>query len=144
MDKIDTDLLAALRRDARTPAAALARKLGISRSTVQARIERLEVSGVIAGYTVIEGADRARRRLHATVLISVEPKESARVTTAMAAMHEVESLHTTSGRFDMCAEVSAEDAASLDAVLDRVGMINGVRSIETLVQLSAKIDRRRP
>src|ERR1700690_2269443 len=52
MDDIDTRLIAALREDARAPAAALARTLGLSRTTVQSRLERLERQGVVAGYTV--------------------------------------------------------------------------------------------
>lgn len=140
---MDEELIKALRRNARAPASALARRLGASRTTVQARIERLERSGAITGYTITEGGERRRTRLRATVLIVIEPREAARVTTAMSALDEVESLHSTSGRFDMCAEVAARDAEAMDAILDRIGMINGVRSIESLVHLGAKIERRR-
>jgi len=46
----DRALLALLSENARMPVAELARKLGLSRTTVQARIERLEAEGVITGY----------------------------------------------------------------------------------------------
>ncbi|MGO9756089.1 MAG: winged helix-turn-helix transcriptional regulator, partial [Roseiarcus sp.] len=45
-------LLALLRENARASVASLARRLGVPRTTVQSRIERLERRGVIAGYTV--------------------------------------------------------------------------------------------
>ena len=52
MDDTDRRLLEILREDARAPTAQLARALGLSRTTVQSRLERLERSGVITGYTV--------------------------------------------------------------------------------------------
>ena len=52
MDSVDEELLIRLRANARTPIAELARGLGLSRTTVQSRLARLERSGVIAGYAV--------------------------------------------------------------------------------------------
>jgi uncharacterized protein with GYD domain len=51
-------------------------------------------------------------------------------------------LHTTSGRFDLAARIDAPDTARLDEALDRISLAQGVVGMETLVQLSAKIDRR--
>ena len=52
MDATDQQLLSLLRKDARTPVATLAHKLGVSRGTVSNRITKLEDSGIIVGYTV--------------------------------------------------------------------------------------------
>lgn len=68
-DETDQNLLTLLRENARRPVADLARRLGLARTTVQARIERLESSGVISGYTLRTSA-QARPPLQATVLIS--------------------------------------------------------------------------
>ena len=46
----DQELLALLQSNARMPVAELARKLGLSRTTVQDRLRRLEGQCVIAGY----------------------------------------------------------------------------------------------
>ena len=51
-DPIDRMLLNLLRENARTSTAELARKLHLSRTTVQSRIERLERNHVVAGYTI--------------------------------------------------------------------------------------------
>ena len=48
----DEELINVLRANAREPVASLARKLGVSRTTVQDRLKRLEEQGVIAGYTL--------------------------------------------------------------------------------------------
>ena len=70
----DEALLSLLREDARMPTAEIARRLQLSRTTVQSRIERLERSGVIAGYTVRIGDEHERERIRALIMITVFPK----------------------------------------------------------------------
>lgn len=139
-DEIDARLLALLSEDARAPVATLARKLTLARTTVQARIERLERSGHIAGYTIRKGR-AARPLLRATVLISIEPRSGPAVLTRLKALPNVTLVHTTTGRFDMIAMVEASSSETLDETLDHIGAAKGVRSSESLVHLSTKIDR---
>ncbi|TMV39407.1 AsnC family transcriptional regulator, partial [Thioclava sp. BHET1] len=47
MDDLDRAILAQLGADARISVAVLSRKLKVARSTIQARLERLETTGVI-------------------------------------------------------------------------------------------------
>lgn len=141
LDDTDRALLALLARDARAPATEIARRLGVARTTVQARIERLETGGVIEGYTVKTNVGRGAM-IRAYVLIQAEPRRTAAVAATLQKFSEVESLHTTSGRFDIAAQIGAPDTARLDAALDRISMVEGVVGMETLVQLTTKIDRR--
>lgn len=141
MDPTDRDILAQLATDARMSVTQLSRRLGLARSTVQARLERLESSGVIAGYTVRLGTAAQGGRIRATVLLSVEPRSQAAVLTRLKALAAVETAHTTSGRFDMLLQVAAETTTALDDVLDRIGEIPGVKSSESLIHLSTRIDR---
>ena len=142
MDEIDQRLLSMLAEDARQPAAMLARRLGLARSTVQARIERLERTGMIAGYTLRPGP-ALQPALRATVLISIEPRAGSAVLARLKAMPEVESVHTTSGRVDLIASLAARDTEALDAARDRIGEARGVRGSESLIHLSTTFDRRR-
>ena len=60
LDDLDRRLIGLLRADARLPSAALARQLGVSRGTVQNRIDRLTAGGVLLGFTVrLAGAAEA-------------------------------------------------------------------------------------
>src|SRR5471030_3379260 len=83
MDDLDDHLLARLRDNARAPVAELARALGLSRTTVQSRLARLERSGVIAGYSVKLSESREAGLIHAFVMLTVEPKQAAAVTAAL-------------------------------------------------------------
>lgn len=142
MDETDTALLRLLSEDARTPVATLARKLGLARSTVQARIERLEDRGVIAGYALRLGEAARRDTIRATVLLTLEPRATAAVLSRLRAMPQVEAAHTASGRFDMILSLAAGSTAELDDMLDRIGELDGVRGSESLIHLSTRIDRR--
>jgi DNA-binding Lrp family transcriptional regulator len=141
MDDMDRAILALLAADARTSVATLARRLKVARSTVQARLERLEASGTIVGYTVRLGAAARASRIRATVLLTIEPRAQAAILARLKAMPEVEVAHTTSGRFDLLLEVAAEGTAALDTVLDAIGAMTGVKASETLVHLTTRIDR---
>ena len=143
LDETDHALIRFLRRDARIPTAELARRVGVSRTTVQSRLERLEREGVIAGYTIKTGESYDPGVIRATVLIQVEPRHTAAIVTALGKMREVEGLFTTAGRFDMAIQLAAPGTPALDGALDRIGEMEGVRGMESLIHLTAKIDRRR-
>lgn len=140
IDETDRALIALLSENARLPVADLARRLGVARTTVQARIDRLVDKGAIAGFTLRRGGG-LRAPLRATVLISVEPRATPAVLTRLKSLTEVETVHTTSGRFDMIAILSADDTETLDRTLDLIGEAKGVRSSESLIHLSTRFDR---
>lgn len=141
MDELDKAILAQLGTDARTSVATLARKLKVARSTVQARLERLEGTGVIAGYTVKLGEAARQGRIRATILLNIEPRAQAAVLARLKTIPEVERAYTTSGRVDLLLHVAAASTTILDSVLDQLGALTGVKSSESLIHLSTKIDR---
>lgn len=141
MDDLDQKILAALAADSSTSTSRLGRRFKIARSTVQARIDRMEATGIIAGYTVRLGDVALARRIKATVLVQVEPRATPAVLQRLKAIPEVEVAHTTTGRFDLILQVAADSTADLDEVLDKIGAITGVRGSESLIHLTTKFDR---
>lgn len=121
--------------------AVLARRLKVARSTVQARLERLENSGAIAGYTLRLGESAHSARIRATVLLAIEPRSLPSILSRLRVLSQVERIHTISGRADLLLQLAAETTAELDDVLDRIGGFDGVRSSESLIHLSTKMDR---
>ena len=141
MDDIDTSLLALLKANSRLSVAALAQALGLARTTVQSRIERLERQGVITGYTVKLSAAATPPLIRATALLQIEPRTLPAVLKRLGRLDAVASAHTTSGRFDLIVELAAASTEALDTALDAIGEVPGVRSSESLVHLSTRIDR---
>ena len=140
-DDIDDRLIALLAANARMPVAKLAAHLGIARTTVQSRLERLERTGVIAGYTVRLGQDVAARMIRATVLIHIRPTALTAVVAQLKRLTQVERCHTTSGRFDLACQLRVGSTLELDQALDTIGEIEGVEALESLIHLSTRIDR---
>lgn len=141
MDELDRNIIGLLGADARMSVATLARRLKVARSTIQARLERLETTGVIAGYTLKLGEGARQGRLRASVLLSIEPRAQAGVLQRLKSISEVEKVYTTSGRFDLLLQVACPNTQVLDQVLDQIGQMTGVNSSESLIHLSTRIDR---
>jgi DNA-binding Lrp family transcriptional regulator len=141
MDDLDRNILTLLGADARMSVATLARKLKVARSTVQARLERLETTGIIAGYTLKLGEAAKQGRLRASVLLTIEPRSQAAILQRLKTVPEVERVFTTSGRFDLLLQIAAPNPQTLDQVLDQIGALTGVKSSESLIHLSTRIDR---
>jgi len=141
MDDTDRQLIALLRENARTPTADLARRLRLSRTTVQSRIERLERRGIVAGYTVRLADDYERGLVRAHVLITALPKFARKVEEALAGIVEVRTLHSISGTYDMIAVVAAPSIAELDQLIDRIGALEGVERTMSSIILSTRISR---
>lgn len=137
----DRALIALLRENARASTSELARRLGVSRTTVQSRIERLERSGVIAGYGVRLSPDCERHLVRAHILVTVLPKLSTSVEAALRRMPEVRALHSVSGSFDMIIIVEASSVSDLDALIDRIGTLEGLERTLSSIILSTRIDR---
>jgi DNA-binding Lrp family transcriptional regulator len=142
MSDKDDELLGLLRLDAREPVASLARKLGVSRTTVQDRLKKLESRGVISGYSVKLGAAAKLPGISALVTLGVEPRQQIAVAKTIATYAQVETLHTVSGKFDLVAVVKTPTSEDMDRLIDKIGMLPGVNDIETAVILSTKLDRR--
>ena len=141
LDPSDRALLALLREDARSSTAELARKLGLSRTTVQSRIERLERRGVIAGYTVVVADEHEAGLVRAHVLITLAPRQSGAIEVALRKIPELRVLHAVSGPFDLIAIVAAASIGELDALIDRIGQLDGVERTTSAIVLSTRIER---
>lgn len=141
LDRTDKALLALLRDDARAPTSELARKLKLSRTTVQSRMERLQRQRVISGFTVTVADELEAGLIRAHVLITLAPRRSAAIEVALRKIAEVRVLLSVSGPFDLIAIVAAASIGELDALIDRIGVLDGVERTTSAIVLSTRIQR---
>jgi DNA-binding Lrp family transcriptional regulator len=140
-DDLDRRLIALLQANARAPTATLARRLGVARTTVVARLARLEASGAIVGYTVRLSATEGEQGVQAFVNLSVSPKAARAVIERIGMLPELRQLAAVSGEFDYLAVLRAPSTQRLDALLDEIGQIDGVARTTTSVLLAMRVDR---
>ncbi len=140
-DPLDQRLTALLIQNARESVANLARQLGTARTTVIARMRRLEREGQILGYTVTLGSAAGVPQLQAYVGISVAPKAGRQVVRELQRMPEVRQLSAVSGDNDYIALLVAPGPDRLDQLLDAIGELDGVSRTSTSIVLARKIER---
>ncbi len=136
MDSQDLRLIGLLRENARISVAQLAKLLGVSRGTVQNRIDRLVEQRVLLGFTVRTTPEAAAYSVRAVMLISVEGDRSDAILKALRGYPEVRSLHTTNGRWDIVAELGTDSLQSFDEALRSIRTIKGIANSETSLLLS--------
>lgn len=136
MDDIDHQLITLLRGDARLPVSSLAQKLRLSRTTVQKRIDKLESSGVILAYTIKVKSDAVSHQIRAQMNIALEGNSANTVHAALRALPAVQSLYTTNGKWDVIAEIRADNLEVLNLVLGKIRCIEGIAASETNILLS--------
>ena len=135
MDAIDQQLLSLLRKDARMNVATLAKKLVVSRGTVTNRITKLEDAGIIVGYTVRLRPDAQPNEIKAWMSIAVEGNQTRKVIASLLGEPGVATLHDTNGRWDLLAELRAQNLADLAKVLERIRLIKGISNTESSIHL---------
>jgi Lrp/AsnC family transcriptional regulator, leucine-responsive regulatory protein len=120
LDDLDRRVLALLAADGRVSMADLGRAVGLSRTAVLARVQRLERDGVIRGYradVALPGASAAHRARVGIVVRTVDVAGYVRRLSALSGVVEIE---TVTGEYDLMVLVTAPSAGELDAVLDGI------------------------
>lgn len=137
----DGILISLLQENARMPVSEIARRMGVSRTAAQVRLEKLERSGTVTGYTVKLSDNYRRDKVRAVVMIKSPPRDRPRIESELAQIPELSSLYSISGIFDLSAIISTVSVEDLDRVIDHIGRIDGVVETQSSIILSTKIER---
>ena len=138
MDDTDRRLISALRHDARASLSDLALSMGVSRTTVRGRIERLRRAGEIVGFTVVLKGDTARDPVRGLMLLGIEGRGTDRILRQLNGLSAVRAIHTTNGRWDLIAEIGTTTLEELDTILAQIRRFDGVAHSETSLLLNTR------
>ncbi|MEP2919998.1 MAG: Lrp/AsnC ligand binding domain-containing protein [Sulfitobacter sp.] len=141
LDKFDQAILARLAEDGRISITELAKRIGLSKSPTQARLRRLEESGVILGYRAMLNPIRLGLVHVAFVEVRLtDTREGAlrAFNAAVARVPQIEQAHMIAGNFDYLLKVRTRDMASYRAFLgDTISGLPHVGSTSTYVAMEA-------
>ena len=141
LDRFDLKILDVLAVDGRISVTALAQKVGLSKSPVQARLKRLEDAGVIRGYRALFDPIRLGRDHVAFVEVKLNDTREAALgafNTAVLRVGEVEQCHMIAGAFDYLLKVRTTDMAAYRAVLaEKISTLPHVSNTSTYVAMQA-------
>lgn len=139
IDYIDRQLIGLLRANARTSISELAKQLGVSRATVQNRLNRLEKEKIITGYTALVSPTTDKKVSLVRALMSVELNgcSTKLIKSKLLTEPAVSAIHTTNGRWDMIIELQCESLEAFDKVLSQIRDIAEIATSETSILLSS-------
>lgn len=136
MDDMDHQLLNLLMKDSRMSATVLSKKLGVSRGTIQNRIDRLQKQNVINRFTIELSAGESDVQVSAFTLIKLKADDGRVVIPSLRRISEILDIHTLSGSFDMVVEVRASSLSNLDKILDRIRALPEVAETQCHIRLT--------
>lgn len=131
IDRLDAELLRRLDENGRIGIAELASQLGVARNTVQARLQRLQDSGIVTGFHATLDLEAAGVLVQAFVGLELDQRRLTDVVRALTEVPEVLEVSTQAGREDLLVRVAAVNHAELQETVFGMLEIPGVRHTTT-------------
>lgn len=144
MDDLDRRLIDLFAAEPRVGVLEASRRLGVARGTVQARLDKLEATGVVTGW----GPDLSPAALGypVTAFLTLEIRQEQRaggghdaVGSHLAAIPEVLEAHTITGAGDLMVRVVARSNTDLQRVIDTVLAHPGIVRSATVIALATQV-----
>lgn len=117
LDVLDVDLLSAMREHPRAGVLELSRLLRVARGTVQARLDRLEQSGIVTGFGPDVDVAAAGFGVQAFVTLEIAQGSLAEVTAELTAHPAVLEAYATTGSSDVLCRLAASSHGDLQQTL---------------------------
>ncbi len=142
LDETDRRILELLQEDARRTFGDIGARVGLSAPAVKRRVDRLESSGVIRGYTVVVDHAQLGRTVEAFAELRFAGSTRVDDIEGIALdVPEVHALFTVAGDPDALAWIRARDVQDLKRVIDRLRSSGKVTGTKTLMVLSSSVRR---
>jgi Lrp/AsnC family leucine-responsive transcriptional regulator len=137
LDNVDRHILSLLQENCKLPLARIGERVGLSAPSVAERIDKLEKSGVIRGYTAVLDARRLGKDITAFIGVFIEhPKAISSFEKAIDRFEDVQECHHVTGQHTMLLKVKADNTSALEKLIRKIRLIEGVARTETSVVLS--------
>jgi DNA-binding Lrp family transcriptional regulator len=142
VDDLDVRLLGLFVEEPRIGVLECARRLGVARGTVQARLDRLQAKGVVRGFGPDIDPAAAGYGVTAFATLEIRQGRGHDVQRHLAAIPQVLEVHTITGPGDLLCRLVARSNADLQAIVDRVVDDDGIVRTSTVIALSTPVPYR--
>ena len=137
LDDLDLKILTILMEDSRTSLNKIAERLGVSVSTVSARVKRLESKGVIGRYTIYIDCKKLGFENIAFLLIKITG-DNERIISELKEIPNIKAIYYTAGAYDILVQGLALDVSTLEELIRKIRKIDGVLEVNTLIVLKTE------
>lgn len=139
IDRLDSQILDRLTRNARMGLAELSNQLGVARNTVQARLRGLQTSGALTGFRPAIDLEAVGVPVQAFVGLELDQRQLDQVVEGLTAMPGVLEINTQAGREDLLVRVASETHAELQRTVTEMIDVPGVRRSTTTLIVSTPL-----
>jgi DNA-binding Lrp family transcriptional regulator len=139
IDRLDARLIAVLRDHPRVGLLEVARRLGVARGTVQARLSKLESRGVVTGYGPEVDPAAMGYGIQAFVLLELAQGRLAEATSVLEGVPELIEADAISGPQDVLCRLVARDTEHLQEVVNRLLATPAIRRSTSYIVLSQQV-----
>jgi len=130
LDAIDSKIVAFLKDNGRMPFLQIAKKLGVSESTVRKRVARLQSNRVIMAFTI---SLEPSLSFQCIIAIKCEPKATKKIVEKVKALRPLSPVYEVTGRFDVFCNIEAPTARELNELIDKIRDVPGVTETESFM-----------
>ena len=139
MDQIDRQLLELLQRNAKASYASLGTQVGLSVSSVNERVRKLQDSGYIKQFSALLDHDSLGLKVIAFVTVQMDDVRAARqFESAIDGLPEVQECHFVTGEYSYLLKVVCRDTKHLQLLIqERIQPLKSVVRTNTVIALSS-------
>jgi len=137
LDSVDRHILSVLQENCKLPLVKIGERVGLSAPSVAERIDKLENSGVIRGYTTILDARKLGKDITAFIGVFIDhPKLISKFEKELDHFEDVQECHHVTGQHTLLLKVKVDNTSALEELIRKLRSIEGVTRTETSVVLS--------
>jgi Lrp/AsnC family transcriptional regulator for asnA, asnC and gidA len=137
LSEVDIRIIEMLQENARKSFSAIARELGIAESTVRYRVDKLRERGIITRFTALLNPRMIGYEITAIGLIKADSDQLGKVSQLLSSFHEARHIFRSTGQYDLVAVIHAQNIAGLNALIERIKSVPGVR--EAVVEVATSL-----
>jgi Lrp/AsnC family leucine-responsive transcriptional regulator len=137
LDEVDRHILSVLQENCKLPLVKIGERVGLSAPSVAERIDKLEKSGVIRGYTAILDACRLGKDITAFIGVFIDhPRLISKFEKEIDHFEDVQECHHVTGQHTVLLKVKVDNTSGLEELIRKIRSLEGVSRTETSVVLS--------
>jgi len=138
IDDLDRRLIKLLARDGRRPFTSIADELGVSQSTVRARVAKLQDDGIVMIVAICNALLLGHQVVR--LLLRVRNLTPLAVADGLAGISQINHVALVAGSHDLYLEATCRDQDQLISLMDEIRRHPGVASIQPIIVTSLAKD----
>jgi Lrp/AsnC family transcriptional regulator for asnA, asnC and gidA len=135
LDDVDRHILNLLQDNARRSFKEIAEEVKVSEATVFVRVKKLMKNSVIKSYKAIVDPKQVGKGTLAFVMLKANPNVYTKVLPTLVNMDEIYEIFDVTGAYYAILKIRTNSTEELAAIIDKIGMIEGITGTETAVVL---------